>query len=66
MSLTQLNQRETEIMKLVSEGNAYKEIARTLGLSLPTVKCYIRSAKDKLGAKSTSHATSLFVRTALG
>lgn len=58
-----LNQRETEILKLVSEGNSYKRIAQVIHLSVPSIKLYIRSAKDKLGAKSNSHAISLFVRT---
>lgn len=57
-----LNLRETEILKLVSEGNSYKKISDKIGLSLPTIKVYVRSAKDKLGAINSSHAIALFVR----
>jgi DNA-binding CsgD family transcriptional regulator len=57
-----LNSREKEILKLVCDGNSYKEIAKMLDLSLPTIKVYIRSAKDKLGAVNGGHAIALFVQ----
>lgn len=57
-----LTQRETEIVKLVSEGNSYKQIVRIIGLSLPTIKVYIRAVKTKLGAKNTAHAIAIFIR----
>lgn len=62
MSLIQLNQRETEILRLVSQGNSHKEIAKKMRLSLPTIKVYIRSAKTKLGAHNCGHAVALFVQ----
>jgi DNA-binding CsgD family transcriptional regulator len=58
----QLNKREAEILRLVSEGNSYKQVARVVDLSLPTIKFYIRSAKDKLAAKNVCQAVALFVR----
>lgn len=61
--MKQLNGRETEILKLVAEGNSYKQIARTLQLSLPTIKFYVRGAKNKLGARNYGHAVALFVQS---
>lgn len=57
-----LNKRETEILRLVSEGNSYKEVSRVIDISLPTIKFYIRTAKDKLAAKNVCQAVALFVR----
>lgn len=60
--MNQLNQRETEILTLVSEGKSYKQIVRVMDLQLPTIKFYIRTAKDKLGASSICQAVALFIR----
>lgn len=62
MPTTDLRPRETEILKLVSEGNSYKQVARVLNLSLPTIKVYIGRAKEKLSAKSICHAVAIWVR----
>lgn len=59
---TDLKPRENEILKLVSEGNSYKQCARTLNLSLPTIKVYIGRAKEKLSAKSICHAIAMFIK----
>ena len=61
MPITDLKSREKEILKLVSEGNSYKHCARTLNLSLPTIKVYIGRAKEKLNAKSICHAIAIFI-----
>lgn len=60
--MTPLNQRETEILRLVSEGRVYKQIVRQMDLELPTIKFYVRSAKNKLGASTIGHAVAMFVR----
>ena len=57
-----LNQRETEILKLVSEGHSYKELAYKTKLSIPSINFYIRSAKNKLKAKNICHAVVLFIK----
>ena len=59
---TDLKPRENEILKLVSEGNSYKQCARVLNLSLPTIKVYIGRAKEKLSAKSICHAIAIYVQ----
>ena len=61
MLLVKLKPREAEILTLVSEGNSYKQVARVLNLSLPTIKVYIGRAKEKLSAKSICHAVALWV-----
>lgn len=61
--MIQLNQREMEILKLVAQGNSYKQIVDLIDLPLANIKYYIRTAKDKLGAKNNVHAVTLFVQT---
>ena len=58
---TGLKPRENEILKLVSEGNSYKQCARVLNLSIQSIKVYIGTAKDKLGAKSICHAIAIWI-----
>ena len=58
---SELKPREAEILKLVSEGNSYKQVARVLNLSLPTIKIYIGRAKERIGAKSICHAIAIFI-----
>ena len=60
--MTPLNKRETDILRLISEGNSYKQVANKVNISIPTIKFYIRTAKDKLAAKNICHAAALFVR----
>ena len=57
----ELNTREKEILTLISAGNAYKEISQVIGISLPTIKLYIRSAKEKLGTKNLGQTIAVFV-----
>lgn len=59
MSLTP---RETEVLRLVSQGNSYKKIASILRLSVPTIKVYTQRAKSKLGANNCSHAVAIFIQ----
>lgn len=60
--MTDLNHRETEILRLVSEGKSYKRISSEIDLAVVTIKFYIRSAKDKLGASSIGQAVAIFVK----
>lgn len=60
--IEQLNSRETEILKMVSEGNTYKHVARNLNLSLSMIKIYIRSSKDKLGVRTVCQAVARFIQ----
>lgn len=51
-----LSEREREILTLVSEGKAVKEIAATLFLSTGTIRNYISEAINKLGSKNRIEA----------
>lgn len=54
--------RETEIVSLLAEGLADKQIAARLGLSESTVKGYLRSAYEKLGASDRAQAVAIALR----
>jgi DNA-binding CsgD family transcriptional regulator len=57
-----LTGREADVLVLVAEGLTNDEIARRLGLGRPTVVRLIRSAQQKLGAKSRTQAAALAAR----
>ncbi len=54
--LEPLSQRELEVLGLINEGHANKEIAAKLFLSPATIKAHIRNIYGKLGAKSRTEA----------
>lgn len=49
-----LSAREAETVRLIMQGNSYKEITVLLGITLPTVKSHASNAYRKLGVKSRS------------
>jgi DNA-binding NarL/FixJ family response regulator len=49
-----LTNRETEVLKLITEGKTYSEIARQLSVSLETSKTHIRNIYKKLDVNSKS------------
>lgn len=51
-----LSKRETEVLDLLSEGLANKEIADRLGLSTETVRAYLKTIYDKLHVHSRTEA----------
>lgn len=53
-----LSPRERECLQWIAEGKTYWECATILGLSEHTVRCYLESARHKLGAANTTHAIS--------
>jgi DNA-binding NarL/FixJ family response regulator len=58
--LAQLTSRQIEVLKLVSEGQSNKEIARALGLAPSTVKTHLEHLMETLGvANRTEAATKL-------
>jgi DNA-binding NarL/FixJ family response regulator len=57
-----LTAREVEILQLVADGNANKEIAVRLTLSEETVKGYMKSIFAKLGANDRTQAVTLSIR----
>ena len=54
-----LTPREVDVLRLVAEGNANKEIAAHLSLSEETVKSHIRNILGKLGANDRTHAVAI-------
>jgi DNA-binding NarL/FixJ family response regulator len=58
---TSLSARELEVLDLLAKGDLYKEIAETLGISVPTVSTYIRRIYEKLHVRSRAQAVARFV-----
>jgi DNA-binding CsgD family transcriptional regulator len=56
-TLSSLTERETEVLKLVSLGNASKEIADKLNISTHTVITHRKNITEKLGIRSISGLT---------
>jgi len=54
-----LTPKEVNILKLVSDGKTNKEIAWALGASEVTIKMYLRTIFNKLGASNRTHAVML-------
>jgi len=58
----ELTAREMEVLRLLGEGYANREMAERLGISEHTVKFHISSILGKLGAESRTEAVSLGIR----
>ena len=54
-----LTPKEVNILKLVADGKTNKEIAWALGASEVTIKMYLRTIFNKLGASNRTHAVML-------
>lgn len=57
--------RELDVVRLVTQGRANKEIARELNLAEVTVKKHVQSIIAKLGASDRTHAAIVAVRLGL-
>lgn len=55
----QLTTRETEVLRLLCQGMANKEIARELDLQEVTVKLHIKTLYRKIDAKNRTHAAMI-------
>lgn len=53
-----LSPRERECLQWIAAGKTYWECAMILGLSEHTVRCYLESARHKLGAANNAHAVN--------
>jgi NarL family two-component system response regulator LiaR len=60
--LSPLTQRETEILRLISDGRANSEIAEALHIGLGTVKGHIRDILEKLSASDRTQAAVVALR----
>jgi DNA-binding NarL/FixJ family response regulator len=58
-SPTQLSARENEVLRLLADGLATKQIARSLGITERTVKFHVTSIFTKLGASNRAQAIAL-------
>ncbi len=54
-----LTSAEIQVLRLIAEGSANKEIAAQLALSEETVKGQVRNILSKLGAKDRTHAAMI-------
>jgi DNA-binding NarL/FixJ family response regulator len=54
-----LSSREIEVLRLISGGNANKEIAAQLSITEETVKGHVRNILAKLGANDRTHAVTI-------
>jgi len=54
-----LTERELEVLKLIAEGNANKQIADRLSISEATVKSRVTNILSKLGANDRAHAVTI-------
>lgn len=57
-----LSSRETEILRLISDGRANSEIAESLHIGLGTVKGHIRDILEKLSASDRTQAAVVALR----
>ncbi|MDR3457100.1 MAG: response regulator transcription factor [Verrucomicrobiae bacterium] len=59
---TSLSPREREVLNGLAEGQAYKQIGDKLGLSIHTVRNYIRRIYQKLHVRSSGEAVAKFLQ----
>jgi DNA-binding NarL/FixJ family response regulator len=58
----ELSAREREVLDGLAEGQAYKQIADKLGVSIHTVRNYIRRIYEKLHVCSRTEAVAKYLR----
>jgi NarL family two-component system response regulator LiaR len=64
-STTPLTERETDVLRLLAQGQSNKEIARHLYLVEDTVKTHVRHILSKLGVQSRTQAALYAIRIGL-
>jgi DNA-binding NarL/FixJ family response regulator len=64
MSAT-FTRREVEVLELIAEGFANREIGEHLYVSEETVKTHVKTLLEKLHARSRAHAVALALRGGL-
>ena len=57
-----LTEREVDILRLVADGNANKQIAWQLSVSIETVKSHLKSIFEKLSVDDRTHAVTTAAR----
>jgi two-component system, NarL family, response regulator LiaR len=61
----ELTERETEVLRLLAQGQSNKQIARSLHIAEKTVKTHVSNILGKLGVQSRTQATLYAIRTGL-
>jgi DNA-binding NarL/FixJ family response regulator len=62
----QLTATERRVLHEVNDGRSNKEIARELGVAVPTVKHHVHNLLSKLGVSRRGEAAALYRRTTVG
>jgi DNA-binding NarL/FixJ family response regulator len=57
--------RERDVLRLLAEGMVHKQVADQLGISLDTVRTYVRRIYEKLQVKTVAQAVSRAIREQL-
>ncbi len=57
--------RERDVLRLLAEGMVHKQVADQLGISLKTVRTYVRRIYEKLQVKTVAQAVSRAIREQL-
>ena len=60
--LSELSEREQQVLDLLSQGLIYKEIAEKLSISYETVHTYIRRIYEKLQVRTRTEAVAKFLQ----
>jgi two-component system, NarL family, nitrate/nitrite response regulator NarL len=63
--LDMLTIREQEVLKLMTDGKATKEIAKALAITLHTARTHVQSVLSKLGVHSRLEASGMVARSGL-
>jgi len=61
----ELTERETEVLRLLAQGQANKQIAHSLHIAEKTVKVHVSNILSKLGVQSRTQATLYAIRSGL-
>jgi len=59
-SLSQLTEREMQVLGLLAEGKSYKMVAATCGVGIETVRTHIRRIYEKLQVHSVTEAVAKY------
>jgi DNA-binding NarL/FixJ family response regulator len=60
-----LSAREREVLQLIAEGKSSKEIAKALGIAVPTVETHRRQIMTKLNLRTIAELTKYAIREGL-